>query len=42
MNTETIVEILIVEDNEQDLALAQRALRKAKVSNRIHVARDGE
>jgi len=42
MNAETIVEILIVEDNEQDLALAQRALRKAKVSNRIHVARDGE
>ena len=42
MNPETIVEILIVEDNEQDLALAQRALRKAKVSNRIHVARDGE
>ena len=42
MNAESIVEILIVEDNEQDLALAQRALRKAKVSNRIHVARDGE
>ena len=42
MNSETIVEILIVEDNEQDLALAQRALRKANVTNRIHVARDGE
>ena len=42
MNSESIVEILIVEDNEQDLALAQRALRKAKVTNRIHVARDGE
>ena len=42
MNSESIVEILIVEDNEQDLALAQRALRKANVSNRIHVARDGE
>jgi two-component system, response regulator len=42
MNPENIVEILIVEDNEQDLALAQRALRKANVSNRIHVARDGE
>ena len=42
MNTETIVEILIVEDNEQDLALAQRALRKANVTNRIQVARDGE
>jgi two-component system, response regulator len=42
MNPETIVEILIVEDNEQDLALAQRALRKANVTNRIHVTRDGE
>lgn len=42
MNPESIVEILIVEDNEQDLALAQRALRKANVTNRIHVARDGE
>jgi two-component system, response regulator len=42
MNTSNIVEILIVEDNEQDLALAQRALRKANVTNRIQVARDGE
>jgi CheY-like chemotaxis protein len=42
VNPENIVEILIVEDNEQDLALAQRALRKANVTNRIHVARDGE
>ena len=42
MNEANIVEILIVEDNEQDLDLAQRALRKAKLSNHIHVARDGE
>ena len=35
------VEILLVEDNAQDLELALRALRKAKISNRIHVARDG-
>lgn len=42
MNDANIIEILIVEDNEQDLALAQRALRKANVTNRIHVARDGE
>ena len=42
MNAANIVEILIVEDNEQDLALAQRALRKANVTNRIHVVRDGE
>jgi two-component system, response regulator len=42
MNQDNIVEILIVEDNEQDLALAQRALRKANVTNRIQVVRDGE
>ena len=35
------VEILIVEDTPQDLELTLRALRKAKLSNRIHVARDG-
>jgi len=37
-----IVEILIVEDTPQDLDLALRALRKAKLSNHIQVARDGE
>ena len=42
MNEANIVEILIVEDTEQDLELALRALRKAKLSNHIHVARDGE
>jgi two-component system response regulator len=35
------VELLIVEDNPQDLELALRALRKAHLSNCIHVARDG-
>ncbi len=35
------IELLLVEDNPQDLELALRALRKAKVANRIHVARDG-
>lgn len=35
------VELLLVEDNPQDLELALRALRKAKVANNIHVARDG-
>jgi two-component system response regulator len=42
MNEANIVEILIVEDNEQDLELAQRALRKSKLTNLIHVVRDGE
>ena len=42
MNATNIVEILIVEDNQQDLDLAQRALRKANLTNHIHVVRDGE
>lgn len=41
MNENNIVEILIVEDSPQDLELAMRALRKANLTNRIHVARDG-
>ncbi len=36
-----MVEILIVEDTPQDLDLALRALRKAKLTNHIEVARDG-
>lgn len=35
------IELLLVEDNPQDLELALRALRKAKVANHVHVARDG-
>jgi two-component system response regulator len=42
MNEANIVEILIVEDTQQDLDLALRALRKAKLSNRIQIVRDGE
>jgi CheY-like chemotaxis protein len=42
MNEISIVEILIVEDTQQDLDLALRALRKAKLTNRVQVARDGE
>jgi two-component system, response regulator len=41
MNEHTPVEILLVEDNPEDLELAQRALRKANFTSRIHVARDG-
>jgi CheY-like chemotaxis protein len=36
------VEILLVEDNPDDEFLVMRALRKHRVSNKIHVARDGE
>ncbi len=39
MNMMNSMEILLVEDNLQDLQLAQRALRN--VTNRILVARDG-
>jgi len=35
------VEILLVEDNPDDLALTLRSLRKANLANNIHVARDG-
>ncbi len=42
MSETNIVEILIVEDTEQDLELALRALRKANLTNRIQVVRDGE
>lgn len=41
MSDPNAVEILLVEDNPNDLALALRALRKANLANRIHVARDG-
>jgi CheY-like chemotaxis protein len=41
MNETDAVEILLVEDTPEDLELALRALRKAKLTNRIQVARDG-
>lgn len=41
MNAANAVELLLVEDNPQDLELAQRALKKSGLVNRIQVARDG-
>jgi CheY-like chemotaxis protein len=41
MSDSHAVEILLVEDNPQDLELTLRSLRKANLTNRIHVARDG-
>ncbi|MDB6123644.1 MAG: two-component system response regulator [Pedosphaera sp.] len=35
------IEILLVEDNPDDLEMTLHALREAKVTNHIHVARDG-
>ena len=34
--------ILLVEDEENDILLIQRAFRKAKLSNPVHIVRDGE
>jgi len=36
------IEILLVEDNPGDIRLTVEALKESKVSNRLHVARDGE
>jgi CheY-like chemotaxis protein len=41
MSDANAVELLLVEDNPDDLELALRSLRKAKLANHIHVARDG-
>jgi len=41
MNETNVFELLLVEDNPLDLEFSLRALRKANLSNRIHVARDG-
>lgn len=36
------IDILLVEDNEGDIILTQEAFKEAKLSNTIHVVRDGE
>ena len=41
MSNTNAYDILIVEDNPLDLEMTLRGLRKAKVANRIEVARDG-
>ena len=40
--TQRQIEILLVEDNQEDVELTLHALRKEKLANSIHVARDGE
>jgi two-component system, response regulator len=42
MQQHTEIEILLVEDNPDDVELCLHALRKEKLSNMIHVARDGQ
>jgi CheY-like chemotaxis protein len=39
--TKSVVEILLVEDNANDVELTLRALKKVNLANRIHVVRDG-
>lgn len=41
MNSSNAIEILLVEDNPDDMHMTLRALRKANLTNRIEVARDG-
>jgi len=41
MNETNEIEILLVEDSQDDLDMALRALRKANLTNRIHIAHDG-
>ena len=41
MTDPTVIDLLLVEDNPQDLELTLRALRKTCISARVHVARDG-
>ena len=39
--TDTIVDLLLVEDNPDDVDLTLHAFKKHKLTNRIHVVRDG-
>jgi two-component system response regulator len=39
--TDNLIEILLVEDNPNDVALALHAFKKSNLANRIHVVRDG-
>ena len=41
MNETNEIEILLVEDSQDDLDMALRALRKANLTNRIQTVRDG-
>jgi CheY-like chemotaxis protein len=41
MSSPEAVEILVVEDSPEDLELTLRSLRRANLTNRIQVARDG-
>jgi len=42
IENDSIVEILLVEDNPRDVELALRALKKNNLANHVHVVKDGE
>jgi two-component system, response regulator len=42
LNTEQLVDILLIEDNRDDEELCVEALRANRIANVIHVLRDGE
>jgi two-component system, response regulator len=42
MTGKSVVEILLVEDNPSDVEITLYALKKGKITNHVHVARDGE
>jgi two-component system, response regulator len=41
MSENKVIEILLVEDNQDDLDMTLRSLRKANLANHIQIARDG-
>ena len=42
VNTDSVVDILLVEDNPNDAELALRALKKHNLANRVEWVKDGE
>ena len=41
MSSETVVEILLVEDNPHDVEMTLRALKKHNLANKVQVVKDG-
>ncbi|MBI3099260.1 MAG: response regulator [Planctomycetes bacterium] len=41
MSPDTVIDILLVEDNPNDVELTLRALKKQNLANPVHVAKDG-
>ena len=41
MKTNSIIDILLIEDNLGDARLAQEALKEGKIQNQLHLVRDG-